>query len=373
MPSMKKHNLSDNVHFSGRILHLQTHTLSDAKHIVSTLFDRGRVIDRRERDIDIDTSPDIVHSTVVAVHHTRKQEILFLDRILAEIIRLRHGPSLFRLGRLLLAWHFYDDARAVLEPVDGNHPLLPDNAFLLSEIYLRLGLYAEAEALIRRAVGKAPENADLRLQLGWIYHRMSETDQAEDAIREALRLRPDSPRAYLFLGIQLLRGQAIKNDQTGSEKTMAALKKAVALSPEFRSKTIVEAFQRIDAGDHGSALNILEGMYDRTRLLLPAESDFFFLNYLYGEGKRDGESLRRFQAWINQELARNPGQVDRLSESAMTGLVRAHDNLRTVMQILNDAENDSGKRLLLPFSKEKVAEIYMKTGDLIKQYFKQGG
>ena len=84
-----------------------------------------------------------------------------------------------------------------------------------------------------------------------------------------------------------------------------------------------EAIKLIYVGEYREALEILEQVYDKTHIPLSEESDFFYLNFLYGDGGRDETVIRKFQSNIQKALERTPNYLERLSEMGMTHLILA--------------------------------------------------
>lgn len=371
---MEKINFSDNVEIGGRVLHLQTNTLPGKERIVSTLFDQGEVIEQREKEVGRDFSPDILRSAVEEIHRARKKEIGLINQMIPRIRQMHHLPSLFRLGRLLISWRLFADARKVLEAACASPDPDARSVLLLSEVFSKQNQPQEAIRILKEAMEKFPDEPEISLQLGWIFNRMREQGPAEAAIQETVENHPDLGKAQFLRGILLLgklsRGEA--GESSDPLPTVDALKRAVGLAPEYRLKIVAEAIKYIYEKEYRLALEILEQVYDRTHIPLSEESDYFYLNFLYGDGGRDEAAIRKFQTHIQKVLERIPNYPERLSELGMTHLILAHEEIRKAAETFAESDDISENKPLSRFT-EKTADISQRIGELLKQYFKEGG
>jgi protein O-GlcNAc transferase len=167
--------------------------------------------------------------------------------------------------------------------------------FAVAANHHRAGQLAQAEQIYRGILAREPKNADALHLLGILANQIGRHQEAFDLISQAIAIKPNA-KFYFNLSYTLLP----LND---TERAMAALRKAVALEPNW-------------AGAHGNLGTVLQisGKLDeaitRFEKSISLEPKEFHWRYSLGRAYLDAERFQEAGDALAQSVQLNPNNAD---------------------------------------------------------------
>jgi len=299
---MDRYNFSDNIHASGRKLHLQTNTLQDETKIVSTLFDGGRVLSKEEHSYDAELSGDLLKQRVETHHFERMADIEFLYSISSRVKTVRHPLSLNKLGLQFLKWNLLDEAISEFELALHYDSKYGEVYMNLGEAYLRRGGLEEALQIVGKGLQVAPTYADMWQKFGVVHFRMKQYKKALDAFQKALKINPSFDEPHLHSAqclLEIVLHDKHEKDLPGREEcirqTRDHLNRAAALSIRFQIPGLEEALRELHQGDLTQTSKLLQKIGQELPKIVDLDfHDLFYLHLMYGEKGRNRKAVQKY-------------------------------------------------------------------------------
>lgn len=366
---MDGHGLNNDVVFGERRLHVQTSYLESSGRIVSTVFDNGRTIDKREISFTNGTAPSALHARLQEIHQQTINEFETLHYVSEKVYTVRHAGSAVRLGRLFLRKRLLGEAERALLLALESEPELIEAQLLLAHVYNLQSRHDEARGLLDSTLSSAATFADLHCTLGETLFFLRDYPAAVERFLTALELNPDFAAAHYHLATTLLARQQegcaeAESDAEEQEEILQHLQRALKLAPELRTPEVKAVFGLLHEHKTDEAL-------ERLIAARPAPfwgpdlsfEDEFYLKFMYGGKGRDDDFIAGYTERLSRVLADYPGYADLHNNLGIAYLIqcrnlflKALDEFRAALQInpeferarknLKIAEND-GKGFLI--------------------------
>jgi len=208
-----------------------------------------------------------------------------------EAIRLdpRNDQRYFRLGMLYLKYR--TPSLAIVVFAHGIESR-PDSPLL----WLGLGVSQSldekpdlAEESLRKAIDLNPHFSDAYLLLGDILEQ-EKPREALEIFRHTIAAHPDLPVAYFYYG-----RLALELNEGPIENTIAVLRKAIALAPNFADSHYELGRALEQAGKPHEAIAQFEDCLQRDPKMAKAYYRLGILSKRYGDSGRAAEALKAFQ------------------------------------------------------------------------------
>jgi tetratricopeptide (TPR) repeat protein len=361
--------LNNDVIVGGRKLHVQTSYSEATGSIVSSVFDNGRVIDRREVSYRNGTAPSVLQDRLTEVHNQTISDFETLFYIAEKVRTVRHPGSALRLGRLFLRKRLTDEAISVLRLTLDMDPDLVEARVLLAHALNLRGDYTEAKSLLEAHADSSSGFADLHNVFGETLFFLEQSARAAEQFTRALSINPEFAAAHYNLALALLAQACGENQDASSEddlqeRAVEHLQQAFKLAPELRTVDVKAAFGLLREERPEEALERL--IAARPGPFLGPDLDFeddFYLKFMYGGKGRDDEFIAAYVGKLKETLKDYPNFADLHHNLGVAYLIqcrnlflKALDEFRAALKInprferakksLKIAEND-GKGFLI--------------------------
>jgi len=361
--------LNNDMIVGGRKLHVQTSYSEATGRIVSSVFDDGRIIDKREISYRNGTAPSELRQHLSEVHHQTIRDFETLYYVAEKIRTVRHAGSALRLGRLFLRKRLMEEAISALRLALELDPGLEEARVLLARAFNLRQEPEQARSLLEEALSSGSDSADLHDALGETLFFLKEYAAAAEQFSRALALNPELASAHYYMGLALLaqteasaEGAAAADDVEA--KALEHLQRALQLVPELRTTEVKGAFGLLREGKVAEALERL--VAGRPGPFLGPDLSFeddFYLKFMYGGKGRDDDFIASYVGQLEGVLKDHPDFADLHNNLGIAYLIqcrnlflKALDEFRQAIKInpnfkrakknLKIAEND-GKGFLI--------------------------
>ncbi|NOZ55182.1 MAG: tetratricopeptide repeat protein [Calditrichaeota bacterium] len=325
--------LHGDVAFGDRSLHVQTVYHAEQEKIVSSVYDGGRLLERRERDVSPDFSVEEIRERLEDFHRRVTADYEILHYIQQKIRTVTHAPSNNRLGLVFLRRGLHREALREFTLAVKLDPEKPEYYGNLARALLALGRDDEALVAVREAIEKGPNYADLHNLLGLVLHKKKQFVEAIRAFQEALRLNPRYAEAYLNLARVLLASARESTAEaelppvlTRVRKALSYVREAAQLSPVLKTEDVERVFEAARLQD----LEKAERQIDALRAKLPTRDRFlydheFYLQFMYGGKGKDEQAVAAYVSWLQREIEKHPEFADLHNSLGVAYLIQARN------------------------------------------------
>ncbi|NQT25631.1 tetratricopeptide repeat protein [candidate division KSB1 bacterium] len=331
---MARINFSDNVEARGRNLHLQTNTLDENNHMVSTLFDGGRVLAKEDKVYQEDLADDALQNEVMIFHADRKESIERLYLISARVKTMRHAQSMHMLGCLFLKWHLIDEAISEFEYALNQDDQYGDAYLNLGRAYILRGGFQEAIEILQKGRNIATNYPDIQAELGYAYLLNHQHKEAIDMLEAALKINASYADVHYLLALvffyRFLHEESGQDDNIEhfKDRTIEHLNRAVSLSKRYRIKAVGEGVLFIKRGEFEAGYRKLLDTQEKIGPELDKTFHYeFYLNFLYGQDGRNHKYLDQYRATLEQLLREHPDYPDLHNYLGVTSLIQSREHI----------------------------------------------
>ncbi len=344
------------VEFGEKKLLVESSYVAEQERIVTSVFDDGRLIERREIDVPAELPIDEVKARVEELHRRVTADYEILHYIQRKIRTVDHPASNNRLGLVFLHRGLYREAMREFTLAIKADPTKPEYYGNLARALLALDRPEDALAAVKEGLSRGPEFPDLHNLRGLILHRLGRYAEAAEAFQKAIERNPDYAEAHLNLARTLftsarenVEDPALPPVLTRIRKALSSVRKAVDLSPELSVEDAEKVFEAAKLQDLARAEEEIEKLRSRLpsdeRLLHDHE---FYLQFMYGGKGRDEQALASYIRWLEEEIQRTPDYADLHNSLGVAYLIqarnlflRALDEFREALRINPDFERAS--------------------------------
>ncbi|MBN2008656.1 tetratricopeptide repeat protein [candidate division KSB1 bacterium] len=305
---MEAVGLNSEVLAGGKKFHIQTNIVEPGNKIISNVFDKGRVIIKKESLINGETD-DEIKDLVQSLHKDVTSELQLLFYISEKVQTIKHAASNNKLGIVFSNRQLYDEAikefKKAIELDDGFTEAYKN----LGEVYLKNKQYDEALATLTDGLAKQSDFPDLHNSLGMVYLEQGQYVEAIAAFNAALAKNSYFTKSHLNLSVTLLK--SIMNDIDEDELPSFDKRREMAISHIqivenfIDSDKLIEAYQHFDDDDLEKTVEVLQEVNreNYTTLGTDIENEFYLKFMFGGKGKDDAfiqEHILKLKELINK-------------------------------------------------------------------------
>jgi len=312
--------LNSEIRVGKRKLHLQTSYAAESRKVSVSVFDEGRLVDKRETILDEHARQEQVRDDVQHFHDLVHSDLELLFFV-ANKVRVSNQPAaLKKMANLFLEKGFYEEAvehfGLTLKSDAGQH----DCYFSLSRACFQMGKYQSALENLLVALEHTPDYPDIHLLLGKTYWQMNRPILAIAAFKKAIQLNDSYHQAHFTLGLCLIQSAVRDPRQTELEPPIIRVKKgaehlrrAMALSADYQRKVMQAGFEKLE-GNKNLEAAIAEFEKAYTPPAHAAKSAIadgeFYVKFMFAGLGKDNRTLNHYIKTIEKTVAQNPHYAD---------------------------------------------------------------
>ncbi len=314
---MEYFRLADSIRAKGKEYRVETRNLVHENKIICSLFEGGKVLDRKELDyVSSLGEPDVLR-LLRSIHQEMIKGLENLCQISETVAQREHAVSRYRIGRVFYEKRMYEEAiNQFSEAIQLDSRLV--EAYLgLGLTYTAIGLLDEAIHIYRKCLALQPEYADVHCRLGQAYRKKTLLSEAIIEFQKAIDLNPRYEEAYYYLSLTSLE-QMIDNKKTGekdlenvTQKIVPLFQKVAQLNPRVQNQHFLQGMDFL----LGHQLESAREEFSRARVegLQPHGSEIWndlYLKFMYQTPQLDENLLRNYVDKLKMILEENPYYAD---------------------------------------------------------------
>ncbi|NOX90607.1 MAG: hypothetical protein GXO77_16510 [Calditrichaeota bacterium] len=254
------------------------------------------------------------NQAALKVHNQMKDEIEALFAIEERLKNVNQYQYHYRFGRILLSYHFIDEAKKHLKICIENKPDFVKARRKLAACHLKIRDYKSAKDILTEALNKGFEFPDLLNDLGVAHTLLSEYSQAKDILQRALEIKPNFPEANFNLGVVLfLSSIDASQDQrlvipARLIRALKNLKEAPHLNDNYWQERIDHVLERIQKNQIDDLIPTILDLQLKIATRddpVALQMDFFFLRFMYGKKMISDEELEYYEQLISDNVQKH--------------------------------------------------------------------
>ncbi len=312
--------LNSEIRVGKRKLHLQTSYIAELCKVCVSVFDGGRLIDKRESIIEAHALPADVREEVQHFHDLVLSDLELLFFVANKVRVSKQPAALKKMANLFLEKGFHEEAiehfGLTLKLDSGQY----DTYYNLSRAFFQKGDYQSALENLLVALEHTPDYPDIHLLLGKTYWQMGRPTLAISAFKKAVQLNDSYHQAQFTLGLCLIQSAAKAPRQSELEPPIERVKRgaehlrrAMALSGDYQRKIMQAGFEKLEGNKKlEEAIMEFERAYNppaHTAKSSIADGEFYLKFMFAGLGK-DNRTLTHYIKTIEKTVAQHPHYAD---------------------------------------------------------------
>jgi tetratricopeptide (TPR) repeat protein len=369
--------INSNIRVGKKRLHLQTFLLNESQKIETSIFDQGRLVDKRICFIDENIAADGIEKQVRQYHETIITDLELLFFVTSKIESTNNASYIEKLGHLFFEKGFYDEAKSQFELAFKMDPANKMLRFQLGNVLFKKGDFKGALEYYLAVVDNYPTYPDVHFMIGQAYYKLHEYSKSINMIEKALVLNNDYPMAHYILGLILVDSLSAcpqTSDLEGPiERTKTAVNHfnhAIRLSNDFNAALISNGIEKLhDPAKTNEAFFDFESAYQEPTIVkntLAIDGEFY-LKFMFAGLDKDNKELSHFIVTLEKAVHQHPEYTDIRQSLGMAYLIRgwhyfvkAIEEFRVVVKI-NQSFEKGQKRLKLLENEARGFLILLRT------------
>jgi len=309
--------LVDSIRARGKEYRVETRNLVNENKIICSLFEGGKVLDRKELDYASSLGETDVLRLLRSIHQEMINSLENLCQISETIAQREHAVSRYRIGRLFYEKRMYEEAVSQFSEAIQLDTRLVEAYLGLGLTYAAMGLLDEAIHIYRKCLDFKPEYADVHCRLGQVYRKKTLLPEAIIEFQKAIDLNPRYEEAYYYLALTSLE-QMINHKKTGekelenvTEKIVPLFQKVAQLNPRVQNQHFIQGIDFLLSHQLESARE--EFSRARVEGLQPHGSEIWneiYLKFMYQTPQLDEYLLQNYVDKLKMILEENPYYAD---------------------------------------------------------------
>lgn len=327
---MEYFRLADDIHAQEKEYRVETRNLVPENKIVSTLFEGGKVLDRKEMDYVASLKETEVLRLLRSIHQGMITDLKSLCQISENIAQRDHAISRYRIGWVFYEKKMFEEAISQFSEAIQLDPRLVEAYLGLGLTYNAMGLFDEAIHIYRKCLALQPEYPDLHCRLGQVYFKKDLISEAIMEFQKAIELNPRYEEAYYYLGVTYLE-QMIRGKKTGekslevlTEKIIPLFQEVTQLNPQIQNEHFLRGMDFIRGHQPESAREeFYRARVDGLQPHGPGIWNDFYLKFLYQTTQLDERTLQNYVDKLQMILEEHPGYADINNYQGVAYIVQA--------------------------------------------------
>ena len=290
---MESAGLNSEVLAGGKKFHVQTNYLEPVKKIVSTIYEDGKVLFKKEVQFQEKDIGETVREQIASIHKEMISEIELLFYIAEKVKTIRHASSNNKLGLVFLQKNLYDEARREFERAIALDADFIESYKNLGLVHYEIGELEQAEKILRTGIERHGDYPDIHNALGRVYSKQLMYKQALGEFDKALELNKNYVEVHYNIVLAILRSiisNSSEDDLPDTEQRKnLALDHLQKAEKYIDSDTLIEAYEYFDEDDIENTLKVLEKIEGVNTLeSINSFENEFYLKFMFGgKGKDD--------------------------------------------------------------------------------------
>jgi len=361
--------LNSEVLARGKKFHVQTNYLEPVEKIISNIFDNGKVIYKKELQMEESSSTGHVKELVDTIHKEMVAEIELLFYISEKVRTIKHATSNNKLGVVFYQKNLYEEAINEFKIAIEINPEFAEAYKNLGFLYLKNNQFSEASKTLKIGLEKQSNYPDLHYVLGCVFVKQQNYADAISEFNAAIKINPDYAEAHFNLGLGLLKSiaESIENKQLPNiqERKNLAISHLQKAESFVESDRLIEAYEYFNEDDINKTVDILDRVKEDSHEKLKTDiEDEFYLKFMFGGKGKDDEFINDYVTKVKAAIEKYPKYADLRNDLGIAYLIQcrnlflnALDEFRQAQKINPDfrsakknlrlAENDGRGFLIL--------------------------
>ncbi len=365
---MESAGLNSEVLAGGNKFHIQTNYLEPVNKIVSTIYEGGKVVFKKEVQFQAQGTAESVREQIASIHKEMMSEIELLFYIAEKVKTIRHASSNNKLGLVFLQKNLYNEAKKEFE-----RAIELDNKYIesyknLGLVYYEIGELEQAETILKTGIEHHADYPDIHNAMGRVYSKQQKYRAALGEFEKALELNKNYVEVRYNIVLALLRSVVSNSDVDDlpdvEQRKKLALDHLQKAEKYIDSDTLIEAYEYFDEDDIENTLKVLEKIEGVNTLeSINSFENEFYLKFMFGGKGKDDKFISEHIARLKDAIKKFPYYADLRNYLGIAYLIQcrnlflnALDEFRQALKInpnykkaeknLKLAEND-GKGFLI--------------------------
>lgn len=307
--------LNSEVLAGGKKFHVQTNFLEPVEKIVSNIFDNGKVICKKELQIENGSANEDIKEQLDSVHKEMVAEIELLFYISEKVRTIKHSISNNKLGIVFYQKNLYEEAITEFKTATEIDPDFADAHKNLGFLYLKNKQYNEAYKALKIGLGKQPNYPDLHNILGCVFLEQKKYIDAISEFNIALKIFPNYAEAHFNLSLGYLKSivdgmedEQLPDIQERKDIAISHLQKAESF---LKSDRLIEAYEYFDEDDIEKTIAILDRVKEDSHDTLKVDfENEFYLKFMFGGKGKDDEFISKYVNKLKETIKKYPNYAD---------------------------------------------------------------
>jgi len=330
---MENIGFNNDVQVGGKIFHVQTEYMEPTEKAISSVFEDGRLIMKKNIDLAASQPPPLIRKEVDLLHRQMMQEIEIMFFISDKVRTIRHAPSNYKLGLLFLSRNLFEEAIDEFRKAVAIDPDFAEAYLQLGRSYIKANLLQQAKETLAEGLSKKEDYADLHFYLGFAYFLLNQAHEALKELNRALEINPGFVKAqfwisYLYLKtiVDNLQDNVLPPKIERLNEARENLKKILDQDSPFKAKHIQVALEGIEENDFEKVLSALDKAAEDSDG--PAETEVeneFYLKFMFGGKGKDDQFIHDYTGKLKELLKKYPDYPDLHNQLGIAYLIQCRN------------------------------------------------
>ena len=315
---MSDQGFNSNIRVGKKKLHIQTSYAEETSKASVSVFEEGRLIDKREMQVDTAVAEN-VSEEVKQFHELVISDLKMLFYVAKQVRSSKYVPSIKKLGQLFLAKGFFDEAIDLFQLANKIDPRTADCSFELGQAYFKKSEFKTALEQLQLKAEANPEYPDVHLLIGQAFWKLAQFSSAIKSVKTAIRLNKEYDLAYFYLGKFLIEStiHSPKNSELAPpieriKEAVKNFKMAMSLSTDFNPTAMASGFEKLESRE-----KVEEALAEFDRAFSPITTpeknmivdSEFYLKFMFSGLEKDRELDHHIKT-IEKSVFQHPDYPD---------------------------------------------------------------
>jgi len=330
---MENIGFNNDVQVGGKIFHVQTEYMEPTEKAVSSVFEDGRLIMKKNVDLSASQPPLQIRNEVSTLHRQMMQEVEMMFFISDKVRTIRHASSNYKLGLLFLSRNLFEEAIDEFRKAVAIDHDFAEAYLQLGKAYLKANLLQQAKETFAEGLSKKDSYADLHFYLGYTYFLLNQPHEALKELKRALEINPSFIKAqfwlsYLYLKtiVDNLQDNVLPAKIERLNEAKERLSKIIEQDSPFKSKYIQLALDGIEENDFEKVLSALDKAAEDGDVSTETEvENEFYLKFMFGGKGKDDQFIHEYTGKLKGLLTKYPDYPDLHNQLGIAYLIQCRN------------------------------------------------
>ncbi|NOZ60119.1 MAG: tetratricopeptide repeat protein [Calditrichaeota bacterium] len=330
---MENIGFNNDVQVGGKIFHVQTEYMEPTEKAVSSVFEDGRLIMKKNLELSASQPAAQIRKQVDLIHSQMMQEIEIMFYISDKVRTIRHAPSNYKLGLLFFSRNLFEEAIDEFRKAVAIDPEFAEAYLQLGRSYLKANLLQQAKETLVEGLSRKKDFADLHFYLGYAYFLLNLPHEALKEFNSALAINPTYAKAQFWISylyfktiIDNLQDNVLPPKIERLNSAKENLKKILEQGSLFKAKHLQKALEAIEENDFEKVLAALDKAAEDSDG--PSEAEIeneFYLKFMFGGKGKDDQFILDYTAKLKELLGKYPDYPDLHNQLGIAYLIQCRN------------------------------------------------